>query len=78
MKPSWRFLFKNLNSDTYNFLYIQSGQDVLAVGKIVDKLNNNYKASKKYLFIPTGFHVLTFEPKESTILYSEIKKFISK
>lgn len=78
MKPSWRFLFKNLSNNTYNFLYIQTGQDILAKKKIVDKLNNNYKSSKKYLFIPSGFHVLTFEPKESTILYSEIKKFISK
>lgn len=78
MKPSWRFLFKNLHNDSYNFLYIQSAQDILADQKNIDKINLVSKNNKKYLFIQTGYHVLAFEPVESKILNDAIAKFISK
>lgn len=74
-KRAWVFLLNNINNEEkYNIFYLQSGQDALIDWKIIKKINS-FASLNHYKFIETGFHVLSFEPKEADILYAEIIKF---
>lgn len=77
MRPSFNFIKKYGKDNNYNFLYIQSGQDVMADWKKIFKLE---KSTDKNHFIrlKTGYHVLSMEPKESIVLYDYIQKFIKR
>ena len=77
----WRYIriFKKLifecNNYKYHFLYIQSGQDIMAKTKTIDlfrlKLTKNH-----FAFIPTGYHILSLEPYEANIMYKIIEKYM--
>ncbi|XQP55421.1 MAG: alpha/beta fold hydrolase [Mycoplasmoidaceae bacterium] len=77
MRPSYKFLFRNASNAKYNFLYIQSGEDVLMCEKHIKNIEASAD-SIHYLKIPTGYHILTMEPEESKILYKAIEDFINK
>lgn len=79
----WRYIriFKKLilkcNNHHYWFLYIQSGQDVMAKTKTINlfkqKLSTNH-----FNFIPTGYHILSLEPYETNLIYKIIEKYLKK
>lgn len=79
----WRYIriFKKLilkcNKLKYKFLYIQSGQDVMAKTNTINllkiKLNRN-----NFAFITTGYHILSLEPYEADLLYKIINNYINK
>ncbi len=75
MRPSYRFVCKNGKNPQYKFMYVQSGEDVLANWKVVKKITANCD-SNHYYKIPTGYHVLSMEPKESKDLYNKVLEFI--
>lgn len=77
MRPSYKFLLRNDSNPKYNFLYIQSGQDVLMCEKHIKNIDMTADANH-YLKIPTGYHILTMEPEESKIMYKAIEDFINK
>lgn len=72
LKKSWSFLIKNINND--DIFYVQSGQDAMADWKKINKIKQ-LATSKSFKFIPTGYHVLSFEPQEAAILYETIIAF---
>ena len=72
LKSSWSFLIKNINND--DIFYLQSGQDVMIDWKKINELKQ-IATEKSFKFIPTGYHVLSFEPNEAPILYETITNF---
>ena len=72
LKSSWSFLIKNINND--DIFYLQSGQDVMIDWKKINELKQ-IATEKSFKFIPTGYHVLSFEPNEAPILYETINNF---
>lgn len=77
MKPCFNFIKKYGRSKDLNFMYIQSGEDIMADWKKISKLEK-YIDSKHYKKFETGFHVLSMEPKESQQLFNMILDFISR
>lgn len=75
--PSRRFLLKNCNNKNFNFVYVQSGQDALINKKFVKKLKAKAD-SDHFVYLETGYHILSMEPKESEILFSLMNTFIQK
>lgn len=72
LKRSWSFLIKNINNG--DVFYLQSGQDAMADWKKINELRQ-IATTKSFKFIPTGYHVLSFEPKETIVLYEAIATF---
>ena len=72
LKKSWSFLTKNINNG--DIFYLQSGQDAMADWKKINKLKK-IATIESFKFIPTGYHILSFEPNEATILYETIAIF---
>lgn len=72
LKKSWSFLMKNINNG--DIFYLQSGQDAMADWKKINKLKK-IATIESFKFIPTGYHILSFEPNEATILYETIATF---
>lgn len=77
MKPTYRFICKFGRNSKYNFMYIQSGQDVMANWKFVKRIEKNVD-NIHYLKFPTGYHVLSMEPKESIDLWKTVLDFVKK
>ncbi|XQP55691.1 MAG: alpha/beta fold hydrolase [Mycoplasmoidaceae bacterium] len=75
MRPSFKFICKYGRHSLYNFMYVQSGQDVMSNAKKVRKISKKAD-SKHFTMFPTGYHVLSMEPKESIDLYKLVLKFI--
>lgn len=72
LKRSWLFLEKNINNG--DIFYLQSGQDAMADWKKINELKK-IATPKSFKLIPTGYHILSFEPNESAILYGTIATF---
>lgn len=77
MSASYKWVKKHGKDSNLNFLYVQSGEDVMADMKKIDKLEKHMD-NNHLLRLKTGYHVLSFEPEESKILYSKILEFIKK
>lgn len=77
MRPSYKFLLRNCNNNKYNFLYVQSGKDYLMIKRDIDRIEQKANVDH-FLIVPSGYHILTMEPQESTILYNRILEFIKK
>jgi len=78
MSWSYHFMKKYGKDSTYNFLYIQSGEDILSNKKKIQILKDRYCDDKHLLVLTSGKHVLSFEPVESDILYKAIDDFIKR
>jgi len=77
MHSSRFFLLRNGKNPNVNFLYIQSGQDALCDFKLFERVAKKSDDQHIY-YMPTGFHMLSLEPKESNDLYAKINEFISR
>lgn len=75
MRPGYRFLKKYCRNPNYNFLYVQSSQDILEAKRKIKKVEKKAD-NKHFLRLPTGYHVLSMEPKESFDLYKAVAEFI--
>lgn len=75
MKPCFKFIRKYGRNDKYKFLYVQSGQDVMADWSKILKIRKRTN-KKHFIKLKTGYHVLSMEPKESKMLYDLVLKFI--
>lgn len=72
LKKSWSFLTKNINNG--DIFYLQSGQDAMADWKKIGEIKQ-IATKKSFKIIPTGYHILSFEPNEANVLYEMIDDF---
>lgn len=77
MKPAYNFVKKQGTNKNMKFLYVQSGEDIMANWKKVKKIEQ-YVDKEHYVKFPTGYHVLSMEPKESILLFNKIIDFIKR
>ncbi|MGL4647425.1 MAG: alpha/beta fold hydrolase [Mycoplasmoidaceae bacterium] len=71
-KRSWKYFLKNQNN--FDFLYIQSGDDILGSKKVFKKNINK----EKIMILKKGTHLLSFDIEMANELFAIIKKFIEK
>lgn len=77
MRPAYNFIKKYGTDKNVKFLYVQSGEDVMANWKKVKKIEQ-YADKEHYVKFPTGYHVLSMEPKESILLFNKIIDFVKR
>ncbi len=75
MKPTYNFICKNGKNKKNKFIYIQSGEDLMANWNKIKKIEQKVD-TEHYIKFKTGYHVLSMEPKESSILFNEILDYI--
>lgn len=72
-KPAWKFIEKNAKNKNFNFIYVQSGKDIMCDKKRWKKFYNNALNNHKK-FIENGYHILSFEEPWNKELFEQFNK----
>lgn len=77
MRPAYNFIKKYGKNPDFDFLYIQTKDDILQKKSTIKTLIKHMDDNHLQVW-ESGKHILQFEPLESDKLFKEIHKFISK